>query len=272
VKAAVFSGGELRAAVVFALAVEVGIAALLIAAGGSRNIKTAEEPLAMAIPIAVRPVVDDLPLLKKGGTPVKTKLPDIWTKPKMVKRYKDVSAPSPAAPKTPEAIPSSSAAKADETPPPPEAEVAKEVDEQVPETEEKADQPNLPEEGAADGVKEGTEKDPLKARAVSLYRAKIISWFSVRFRVPVGQIDCATLQALSAGVSANIGSDRTVTGYSISRPSGNSIFDERVKAVMEATIGQELPPPPQNYPDILDSTVFPTFLGKGQECQGPANP
>lgn len=265
-KAAVFSAGELRAAVLFALLTEVALAGLLLSARQSRTIQAVEEPVPMAIPIAVLPVVDDLPLLKKGGKPVKTKLPDIWTKPQVVKRYKDVSAPSPVAAKTPEAIPSSSVAKRDDTPPPPEAEVAKEVDDQTPKTEEKVEQPNLPQEGASDGVQEGTEKDPLKARAVSLYRAKIISWFSRRFKVPTGQIDCATLEKLSARVSANVGSDRTVTGYSVVAPSGNATFDERVKAVMDATIGQELPPPPPNYPDILESSVFPTFLGKGQ-CQ-----
>ena len=33
-------------------------------------------------------------------------------------------------------------------------------------------------EGAADGVKEGTETDPLKAHAIDLYKAQLDRWFS----------------------------------------------------------------------------------------------
>ena len=67
-------------------------------------------------------------------------------------------------------------------------------------------------------------------------------------------------------MSASVGPDRTVAGYSISRASGNAAFDARVKSTMDGAVGQQLPPPPPLYPDIIGSTVFPTFLGKGQKC------
>ena len=43
-------------------------------------------------------------------------------------------------------------------------------------------------------MKEGTETDPLKARAVDLYRAKIAGWFSSRFRVTGSGLDKAEME------------------------------------------------------------------------------
>jgi TonB C terminal len=60
----------------------------------------------------------------------------------------------------------------------------------------------------------------------------------------------------------NIGADRQVAGYSIVRQSGNATFDAAVKASMDTNVGQQLPPPPPLYPDLLNTTVHPVFQGK----------
>ena len=40
-------------------------------------------------------------------------------------------------------------------------------------------------------------------------------------------------------VSASVSPDATVTGYSVTRPSGNAIFDAKVRATMDAIVGQQ---------------------------------
>ncbi|MGE5788341.1 MAG: TonB C-terminal domain-containing protein, partial [Myxococcales bacterium] len=236
---------------------------LVIAGKNAHQLKAIEPPAEKAIPIAVRPVVDDLPLLKLGGKKVRTKLPDMWRKAAPVQRFEATSAPSPKAEMTPQAIPSTPLAKPDAAPPPPpDAEVAKQVDQVL--TDAAPPPPNAPAvegEGSPDGVKEGTETDPLKARVLSQYQAKILAWFNARFRQPT-QIECETLKGLRASVVVNIGADRQVAGYSIVRQSGNATFDAAVKASMDTNVGQQLPPPPPLYPDLLNTTVHPVFQGK----------
>ena len=40
------------------------------------------------------------------------------------------------------------------------------------------------------------------------------------------------------------------------------VFDAKVQSTMAAIIGQQLPPPPPLYPDILETVVYPAFHGK----------
>lgn len=256
-----FSPIEIGLALAFGMFVEVGFF-VMFAIAGDAHIEAEPERVEKERPIAVKPVLD-LPLLKKGGKQVKTKLPDMWRKKPPIKRYKKVAAPTPKAEKTKEAIPEEDTPllKPDAKAPPPDAKLAKEVDE-MPETDASPEELNLAEEGAADGVEEGTETDPLKAMAISQYRMRIIRWFASRFKAPDG-IPCDELDNLRASVSVQIGPSRSVAGYTMTAPSGNATFDAKVRATMDSVVGGEpLPPPPPKYPDILESTVFTAFLGK----------
>ena len=202
-----------------------------------------------------------MPLLKLGGKKkMRAKLPDMWKKNPPVQRFEAKSAPSPMAKKTPEAIPTTPVAELDAQAPPPDAEIAKVVDENLLDAGPPDAEPTVEGEGTPDGVKEGTETDPLKGRAVSLYRMKILAWFNARFRQP--DIPCEELKGLNAGVAATVGGDRTVTGYSLTRPSGNPVFDAKVQSTMAGIVGQQLPPPPPLYPEILQGVVTPAFQGK----------
>ena len=49
--------------------------------------------------------------------------------------------------------------------------------------------------------------------------------------------------------------------------SGNEAFDGRVRAAMEMHVGQSVPPPPPNYPQLLEPTVHLTFQGKNEKCK-----
>lgn len=268
-----FAPLEIGIAAAVALIIQAGFFLILILAGAARGeVEVKEEPAPKEMPIAVQPVLDEvpLPLLKLGGKKRKPKLPDMWKKqpPIPVQRFEEKSAPSQAAKDDPAAIPTSELAKGDAQAPPPDAEVAKEVDQELLDAGPRPDAEVVAEgEGAADGVKEGTETDPLKARAVSLYRAKIIGWFNSKFHVPVGQIPCDELKKLSSRVTANVSPDGTVTGFSVGSASGNGTFDARVQAAMQSATGQQVPPPPPLYPDTLPPVIHLNFLGSSQKCQ-----
>lgn len=267
-----FSGVEVAAAFCVATLIQSAFFVLLVAAGKSElEVAAKEVQVARELPISVKPVLDDAPLLKLGGKKVRPKLPEKWKKlaPIPIQRFEDKSAPSPKAPDTPEAAPTSPLATGDAAAPPPDAEVAKQVD--VPLTDLDAavaqKDPDLEGPGSPDGVKEGTEADPLKARAVSLYRVKIIGWFNARFKVPVGQIPCDQLKKLSSKVVASVSSDGTVTGFSVTSASGNSIFDGRVQSAMQGSVGQQVPPPPPMYPEVLPPSISLNFTGSSQKCE-----
>ncbi len=268
-----FTSREIVAAAIFAALLQTGFFTILVLAGQARGeiaVKEKVEP--KPVPIKVKPVMDELPLLKLGSKKdMKPKLPDMWKKqaPVPVKRYEESSAPTEKAEDTPEAIPTSKLVEKDKEPPPDEdAETVKELDAELEKQEEEPEEaPQMNEEGAADGVAEGTETDPLKARAVDMYRRKILGWFNARFRPPQGEIPCEVLKALGASVAVQVGGDRTITGYSITSPSGNPIFDAKVKATLDGMKGQQLPPPPPLYPDILESTVYPRLSGAGVPCE-----
>jgi hypothetical protein len=262
----VFSPGQVWGAITLAGLVQAALVLIMVMAHGAGAFVPRPDPPVREMAIAVKPMVD-LPLLKKGGKPRPNKLPDMWKPPVPVKRQEERSAPTPLAKKTAEALPEAKPVKREEKLPPPEAPVAKQVERPVLEVQrEVEDEPNVREEGAADGVEEGTEKDPLKARAVDLYRLKLTNWFKQGFSPPVDEVDCETLKALRASVTAQIGADHAVTGYNMV-PSGNPIFDARVRRAMDGRVGQTVPPPPPNYPDLLETVVHPTFQGKNEKCK-----
>lgn len=272
---AFFSAGQLGTAATLALVVQGSFIALLVVTQAAKGFVPRAEPPPREMKIAVNPVLD-LPLLKKGGKPKPNRLPDKPKPPQQIQRVEaPAKVPTPLAPKTPEAIPEKKEEekkkkpKVDKEPPPPDAPVAKRVDELVKQMraeQQEVEEPNLPEEGAVDGVEEGTETDPLKARAVDLYRLKLINWFKQGFAPPNDQVDCAVLKELRVAVHARVAPDGTVESYELV-PSGNAIFDARVRQVMEGRVGQKVPPPPPNYPDILDAVVHPTFQGKNEKCK-----
>jgi TonB C terminal len=265
----VFKAREVALAGLSAFLVEGVILLIWIYAGaGSAHVNAAalEEP--RETPIMVKPVMDDLPLLKLGGKK-RAKLPDMWKKQAPVQRFEETSAPSAKASKSPEALPSSKLTPIDASAPPPDAETAKQVDQQLTDAAPDA-KPTVEGEGTADGVKEGTEADPLKARAVSQYQAKLRAWFDARFRPPDPPEDkaaCEALRKLGASVSVSVSGERTVGGYSIGAPSGNAAFDDRVRAMLDGAKGETLPPPPPLYPDILGQSLPLRLSGQKIKCE-----
>jgi hypothetical protein len=220
-----------------------------------------------AIPVRIVPVLDlDAPMLKLGGKVDRTRLPDRWVRPHAVARAEEKSFPSTKAGKQAVDVPAPSVSVADAKtpPPPPDAELTKHVDTPVVVVD-AGPQANVDTKGHADGVKEGTETDPLKARAVDLYRAKIAAWFSSRFAVHGSGLDKDKLTAVRVHATVHIGGGHSVTGYDIS-PSGNAAFDSAAHAALDSARGQSLPPPPENYPDIEQTDIHITFVCRENRC------
>jgi hypothetical protein len=245
----------------FALLVEGALVALLVIADASSSLVSKDESPPREIPIAVTPVIEDMPLLKLGSKKRENALPDMWRKPTPKKRYEDKSAASTKAAKELDVLPESEMARSDESPAPEDAELAKKVDEDIIE-EEPTEDPNYAEEGEADGVIGGTETDALKAFVIDQYKATIIAWFKAGFSAPAGAEYCELVVAASATVAA----DRTVTSFAIRAGSGNETLDAKAKAHLQSKVGKKLPPPPPQYPELGEFIYFPRISGKNSSC------
>lgn len=256
-----FNPSEVLMAFAGAGVIQTAFVVLLVIAGRTTGeINAKQEILPPEIPIAVKPVMDELPLLKLGGGKKRAKLPDMWKKqaPIPVEQLEDTSAPSDKAKDDPAEIPTSPLATADAQAPTADADVAHADDSDASASD--AESP-VAGEGHKDGVKEGTETDPLKAAAFSQYRSKLIGWFNSKFQQP-SEIPCEELKKLNSSVSASVSPDGTVTGFSVGKTSGNAVFDARVQAAKQATVGQQVPPPPPLYPELQQSNVSLSFQGR----------
>ena len=269
-KPAAFSPGQVVGALSLASLVQAGLVLSMVLARVVGGETLQREPPPREMRIAVKPMLD-APLLKKGTqTPAATppKLPDMWKPPEPVKPRAEAKPLTTAQPKKPSESADPKPTKPEEKPTP-ETPQERRVDDMVKKMQREAEDPSEPqptERGGEDGVKEGTETDPLKARAVDQYSAKLIAWFRQGFSPPLDELDCATLVKLEASVTAHVDSNREVTSYTM-KSSGNEVFDGRVRAAMEMHVGQSVPPPPPNYPQLLEPTVLLTFQGKNEKCK-----
>jgi hypothetical protein len=264
-----FSPGQVVGAVSLASLVQgaLVLSVVLARVAGGATVQRATPVREMRI--AVKPLLD-APLLHKGTqapAAAPPKLPDMWKPPppKPPPEQKPVLAPQTKKP--PEASdPKPTKPEERATPETPQA---RRVDDMIKKMQREAEDPTDPqptEKGGEDGVKEGTETDPLKARATDSYKLKLQKWFQEGFSEPLDELDCATLMKLRAKVRAQIGANREVQSYSM-ESSGNEIFDGRVRAAMEAHVGQVVPPPPPNYPELLERVFLPTFVGENEKCK-----
>jgi hypothetical protein len=251
---------ELAIAAAVALAVQIA-AALVLRAAALHTVTDAREiDPGLAVPIRVQPVVDlESPLLKLGGKRVRYKLPDQWVRQAPVPRIERRAFVSPKAEDKPEAIPPKELELSDAgTAPPPDAEVAKEVDQELTEASD-AGPSNTDTEGHADGVKEGTEADPLKARAVNLYYARLQGFFLQGYAPACGDVAEEEKKKARAVASVVLGADGTVQSYGLT-PSGRDSIDAAARRAMDAKVGQQVPPPPENYPDLRKTSFSVTFV------------
>jgi hypothetical protein len=197
---------------------------------------------AQPIAVAITPVL-------KLGSKTPTKLPPQWQRKQPIAAKSAPNAPqvSTKAEKTPEAIPTTKATAAspvvDAGKPEPETTAAP-VESSAPTTAAST-------EGSEQGAANGTETDPLKARAADMYKAQLAAWVMSRFDIR-GKIPFDTLKTLRAVANVSV-EDRKITSFSITKPSGDSLFDGEVTSTLQRiqSSGTELPAPPPMYPEML---------------------
>ena len=202
---------------------------------------------AQPIAVAITPVL-------KLGAKNTSKLPSQWQRkqPVAAKTQPQSPLPSTKAEKTPGAIPTTSATVAA-----PVVDAGK-VDPSIltPPTDTGATASVASTEGAEQGAANGTETDPLKARAADSYRQTLIAWFASHLEIR-GKIPFDQLKKLHVATRVEITPDRKVGGFTIVKPSGDPTLDGEVQATLSRiqSSGVELPAPPPMYPEFLGSSL-----------------
>jgi hypothetical protein len=49
-------------------------------------------------------------------------------------------------------------------------------------------------------------------------------------------------------------------------PSGSAPFDAAARAALESSVGSSIPPPPESYPDVMQSSIHVTFVCRRSQC------
>jgi outer membrane biosynthesis protein TonB len=207
-----------------------------------------------------QPIAVSITPILKLGSKNPTSVPSQWQRKKSTvpqpTPQPTAALPSPQADKTPQAIPTTHVPDA-AAPPPPSAVTSSSA--APPDTAAPADSSAVATassvQGSEQGAANGTETDPLKGRAADMYRQQLMGWFAARFQIR-GKIPFDTLKKLHASTVVTI-SDRHVTSFSITRPSGDTTFDAEVQATLSRiqSGGAELPAPPPMYPDLLGASL-----------------
>jgi hypothetical protein len=203
---------------------------------------------AQPIAVAITPVL-------KLGTKTPTNVPSQWQRKKApAPKVEPTPLPSPQAAKTPEAIPTTRVVDASAPSP-----LASATQPQ-PTTSSDVPAPSASSavatassvEGSEQGAANGTETDPLKARAADMYRAQLAAFIRSRFQIR-GKIPFDQLKKLRASAVVNVTGDRKVGSFAIVKPSGDATFDAEVQAALSRvqSSGAELPAPPPLYPELL---------------------
>jgi hypothetical protein len=261
-----FRPTELVAGVFVAAIVLVGAAVAIQAAGLNAPAAMSENDKGMATPVRVIPVLDlDTPLLKLGGK--KAKLPDRWVRKKPVPVVEERAVVTTKASKNVEDIPDKEMKIIDAGTEVPDldASVAKKVDVEIKEASDAGPSaPNTDEKGDPNGVKEGTETDPLKAHVVDQYRARVAGWLTQHFHVHGSGLPPEEITKYKPSAVVQV-SGGTVTGFSVT-PSGNATFDAAAQSALQQVQGQSIPPPPENYPDVKLTQIHVTFYCTEKKC------
>lgn len=205
---------------------------------------------ARPIAVAITPVL-------KLGSKTPTKLPSQWQRKRPVAAKSQPAAlPSPQAEKTVEAIPKSHLLDASVAPTPSASAAPEQPNLATPQDDKNVATTAASTEGSEQGAANGTETDPLKGRAMDMYKAQLAAWFQSRFHIR-GKVPFDTLKTLRSTVVISVTPDRKLEGFSISKAAGDATFDAEVKETLAGiqSSGAELPAPPPMYPEFLSRST-----------------
>ncbi len=260
-----FEAWEIGAAIAIAIAVQFGAGVMFYVA--SSGVSFAPEVDKATRLGRVRIVLDEELMPAKLGGGKKSVLPDMWQRaPASVKQKiaesappPEVAAPSPEAEDDPLSIPDASKAVATVE----DAGIAEEdageegADSGLTTSEEDAGIATLDPDGGSgpegagdpDGVPDGG-LDKFQERQ---YVGRLIGFFRRGFVVSGLGIPPEDIAKLSVSVSVQL-DGLTVKSYSMGG-SGNATFDAAARAAMDAKVGSQVPPPPEDRPDLQRSSL-----------------
>ncbi len=268
---------EVGAAVAIAIAVQLA-AGTMFYVGSTGTSLAPEIDKGAQPPVKVTPVLDEelLPPLLGGGK--KAVLPDMWNRaPASVKQKiaeapppPEVAAPSPEAADKTEAIPDAGQKVATvEDASVDERDAGEEgADAGLAASEEDAGIATLDPDGGSgpggpgdpDGVKDGG-LDQFQKRQ---YVGRLIGFFKRGFVVSGLGLPPEDIQKLVVSVSVQL-DGLTVKSFSLGS-SGNATFDAAARAALESKVGSQVPPPPEDQPDLL-----PPSLSFSMTCSAACN-
>jgi hypothetical protein len=107
--------------------------------------------------------------------------------------------------------------------------------------------------------------DPLLERAIAFYRARLVGWFSARFRVTGSGLSSTELTKHRVRVHIELGEDLRIVDYQI-LSSDHPEFEKAARAMLEKMRGEKLPPPPENYPGAMQRRLTVTFTCAEDTC------
>jgi hypothetical protein len=275
-----YEAWEVMSAIIVAVAIQFGLGVLIVLTSMQEapmaEVEKGEEP------VRVLPVIDEEAVLaaKLGGK--KAILPDMWNRaPASIKKAiqetpppvdENVTAPSTARPEDPDRVPDAGKQLSnidDAGPEQPDADTEG-ADSGLTASNEDAGKETIDPDGGTSGPggegctgpgceKDGGLDDMIKAQ----YAARVRSFFQSGFSVSGLGLEPDAMKALRATCSVSIGGDGTVGSVSCSG-GGNSTFDSAAKAHMSGKVGSQIPPPPEDRPDLkIGGTTVTLTCGRG---------
>jgi hypothetical protein len=266
-----FEASDWVSALAIAAIAELGFLAMMYPPDRPMHVAEIDDSNSRPIAVAITPV----PLLKQGGPAT---LPASWQRKappppepqKKEEKKPDAPLPSPQASQTPDAIPKDPVPDAAVAQNVPEASTPSPVDPTAPSASTAPPGPVDPTAPSAstapaasgpgdpNGSPNGTETDPLKARALDRYKAALAAWLRSAFNIR-GKVPFDKLKTLRASAVVTASGDRTVTSFSVVAPSGDATFDGEMRSALQSKVGATLPAPPPNYPEFAQTTISVSF-------------
>lgn len=270
-----YEAWEIASAIIVAVAIQFGLGVLIVLTSMQEapmpEVEKGEEP------VRVIPVIDEeaFKAARLGGK--KAILPDMWNRaPASIKKKiqetpppppDDAIAPSSAKPEDPERPPDPNKKLSNIEDAGPEIKDAdpEGADAGQTESNEDAGVETMDKDGGTSSQSgpgcqgPGCEKDGgLDDFVGAQYNGRLVAFFRRGFAVSGLGLPPEDIKKLSVGCSVTLSGDGTVTAASCGS-TGNAAFDAAAKGHMASKVGSQVPPPPEDHPELKRSSLSVTL-------------